>query len=267
MKNLMLYIVDDERIPSKDAPVRRMLDLQVANSLALGWSRDDILLYTNFPYRHDDVDAIEVAPPPRPRTARATSFYKTFCILHALERMPHDELIWYHDTDAFQLIPFEAPTDSRVLGFCLYSTRQRLLVQGGSMFFSRAVRPIFEQVWNRLVHDACRKDEFALTDAAGDPELMDRFRVIDYSYNLGTTDFALRYQLAEKPIKVVHFHPERAEHRAVFVDGANSLDLHPLDERFLSLLIEHGFTEAREEKRGWLPRVFGGGAAKAASGS
>jgi hypothetical protein len=161
--------------------------------------------------------------------------------LTALDRVDPGEVIWYHDVVAFQLQPLPKPSQEALLSFCLYSTRERMLVQGGSLFFNRDSRPVFENVLDRLKNHRCRKDEFALTDITGLPEYKDRFRVLDYSYNLGSTDFELRYQLAEKPIKVVHFHLGMAEHRAVFLHGRNTLDARPVDSRFLDLLDETGF--------------------------
>lgn len=239
MKNLMVYVVEDPRADL--GRVRRHLDAQVDNSLDLGWDRRDILLLTNFPHRYQDVDAIQVPAARRPPTARLTSFHKTRCILAALELVDADEVVWYHDVDAFQVETFDGPPSDRPLSFCLYSTRERLLVQGGSMFFSAAARPVFEEVFDRLVHHRCRKDEFALTDVVNLPAFNGWFEVLDFSYNLGATDFEFRYQLAAKSIKVIHFHVERPEHRALFMAGRNALGVSPVDERLRGLLERHGF--------------------------
>ncbi|MEL7060144.1 MAG: hypothetical protein AAGN46_08985 [Acidobacteriota bacterium] len=251
MKNLILFVFEPKSGKKKKKKkkkkkrlsfetVERLLSLQIDNSLELGWAKNDLLVYTNFPFRHAGVTAIEIEPPERPRTARATSFHKTFCLRLALDRLAHDEVLWYHDVDAFQLVPFEPPSE-RPLAYCLYSARERLLVQGGSLFARRSAQPVFDYVWHRLTEGRCRKDEFALTDAAAQAEFVDFFDLLDGSYNLGTTDFALRWQLAERPIRVVHFHPERGAHREVFIDRRNAFGVDPLDARFRALLDRHGF--------------------------
>lgn len=261
MRNLMLYIVDHPRTDIEK--VRRNLRLQVDNSLELGWVAEDIWLYTSFPFEHRGVRACEVHPPSRPATARATSFYKTWCILHAFGKLPAGEYIWYHDVDAYQLVPIPLVPTCRPMAFCLYTARERMLVQGGSMFFSGAARPLFEGVMDRLLHHRVRKDEYALTELVSRPEFLGWFDVLDYSWNLGDTDFALRYQLASKPIKVVHFHLDRQEHAAKFLLGDNGLGVTPLPERFVRLLVEHGFptvaaTEPvrRTSRRTWLEQLF-----------
>lgn len=235
----MVYVVEEGR--EAPAPVRRLLDLQVDNSLDLGWSAAEILLLTSFPYERRGVAAVELAPAARPKTARLTSFHKTRAILRALELVPAGEPIWYHDADAFQLVPITANPSRRILAFCLYTTRERMLVQGGSLFFADAARPLFEEVLDRLVNHGCRKDEFALTDLTRLARFGGWFEALDYSYNLGSTDFELRYQLADKPIKVVHFHLDRPQHRALFLGGRNGLGAAPVDERFRSLMTLHGF--------------------------
>lgn len=242
MKNLTLYV--DERGGSGLERIRRNLDLQVDNSLELGWRPGDLLLYTNFPYSRHGVRASEVRPGRRPRTARMTSFYKTEVLLDALQGLEIGEVLWYHDADAYQLQPFHgSPAPGKDLAACLYCTRERLLIQGGSMFLTRAARQVFEQVHELLIHRRYRKDEFALTDLTGRPEFLDRFAPLDYSYNLGDTDFELRYQLAERPIRVAHFHVDREDHRAKFVGGGNTLGVFPLGERFERLLQRHGYLE------------------------
>jgi hypothetical protein len=254
VKNLMVYVIEGGGVDREG--VRRQLDVQVANSLDLGWRPEDVLLMTNFPYQRSGVAAIQLPDASRPRTARVTSFHKTRAILDALDRVGEDEVVWYHDVDAFQLQRFERRPSPAVLSFCLYSTRERLLVQGGSLFFTRAARPVFAWVFDSLLHRGCRKDEFALTDAAGWPAFgrpgyEGFFAVLDYSYNLGSSDFGVRYQSAEKPIKVAHLHLDRPAPRAIFLGGRNSLGVRPVDERFLALLEEHGFGWREEEA---LPR-------------
>jgi|CXWL01.1.fsa_nt_gi hypothetical protein len=239
MKNLMLYI--HEGLPLGLESVRRCLRVQVENSLELGWAASDILLYTNFSFTHQGVEAIRLEPGRRPRTARMTSFHKTHCILEALPGIAAGEAVWYHDVDAFQLLPFGPPPADKDLYASLYCARQRLLIQGGSMFFWRHSRRLFEAVYDQLVHHRCRKDEFALTELTRRPEFEGRFAPLDYSYNLGDTDFELRYQLAQKPIKVVHFHPERGEALAKFLAGRNGLGVSPLTDRFARVLGRHGF--------------------------
>jgi hypothetical protein len=242
MKNLMVYIV--EGAGTDLGQVTRNLDLQVENSLALGWRAEDVWIYTNFPYASGGVQATEIQPAERPKTARLTSFHKTHCILAALDLAAPEEVVWYHDTDAYQLEPFTDSPSARPLAFCLYSTRERLLVQGGSMFMRPSARPVFEAVYDLLLHHGCRKDEIALTDVIARPEFADWFDALDYSYNLGSTDFELRHQLAAKPIKVVHFHPGRPEHLRLYV-GGNGLGVAPLGERFIQLLERHSAGDPR----------------------
>jgi hypothetical protein len=253
VKNLVVYVVED---PTQvGAGVERFLRLQVELSLEHGWAPDDLLLLTNFPFAHRGVAAREVHPPARPKTARITSFYKTWCILRVLDEIGDDESVWYHDADAFQMQPFAESPSTRPLAFTLYATRQRLLVQGGSLFFDRRARPVFEWVWQALTERGCRKDEFALTDAGSVAELQGSFELLDGSWNLGTTDFELRYQLAEKPIRVVHFHPERDRHRRVFVEARNGLGVDPLTPAFRRLLAAEGLAEQRLADADFAPTV------------
>ena len=252
MKNLMLYVAEEG--DTGIARARREMDIQVENSLDLGWLPGEILLYTNFPYSRSGIDAIRVNPPRRPPHARTTAYFKIYCILDALDRALPSERFWYHDLDAYQLVPFEEWPTRRDMAFCLYCTRDRLKAQGGSMFFTGASRPVFDRVFDLLAKHNYRTDELALTDLMGVREFLDRFDVLDYSYNLGDTDFALRYQLALTPIKVVHFHIDRPSHLGKFF-GHSALGVEPLTERFKLLLARHGVTydpgAPRRPRSGW----------------
>jgi len=239
LTGLVIYVLDRDGAGRDEA--QRLLRLQVDAALHLGWEPGRLLFLTDFPFTWRGVSSEVIEPPRRPRTARATSFYKTWCIRRALDRLGPDDALWYHDADAYPLERFTRPPTDRALSACLYSTRERLLVQGGSLFLTACSRPVFDWVWDALTRRGCRKDEFALTDAMAWPEHAGLFAPMDYSYNLGTTDFELRYQLAEPPIKVAHFHPDRPAHRRVFVEARNGLGIDPLPPWFRTLLVEHGF--------------------------
>jgi hypothetical protein len=88
----------------------------------------------------------------------------------------------------------------------------------------------------------------------GRPGFFGLFDVLDGSYNLGTTDFELRFQLAKQPIKVAHFHLGRPAHRAVFLEGGNSLGAYPLPDRFVRLLARHTFVDPDGLTRSLLER-------------
>jgi hypothetical protein len=253
LTGLVVYVLDRAGAGLDEA--QRLLRLQVDAALHLGWAPDRLLFLTDFPFAWQGVSSEVIGPPERPRTARATSFYKTWCIRRALDRLGPGDALWYHDADAYPLARFTAPPTGRAFSACLYSTRERLLIQGGSLFLTADSRPVFEWVWDALTRRGCRKDEFALTDAMAWPEHAGLFALMDSSYNLGTTDFELRYQLAELPVKVAHFHPDRPSHRRVFVEARNGLGVDPLPPWFRSLLVDHGFAPPELAVPGFQPTL------------
>jgi len=253
LTSLVVYVLDRAGAGLDEA--RRLLRLQVDAALHLGWEPERLVFLTDFPFAWRGVPCEVITPPERPRTARATSFYKTWCILRALDRLGPGDTLWYHDADAYPLARFTEPPTDRAVSACLYSTRERLLIQGGSLFLTPHSKPVFEWVWDALTRRGCRKDEFALTDAMAWPEHAGLFAPMDYSYNLGTTDFELRYQLADPPLKVAHFHPDRPSHRRVFVEARNGLGVDPLPSWFRSLLVEHDFATPELAAPGFRPTL------------
>lgn len=249
MKNLMMYVAEKGAILER---VKRNLELQIVNSLELGWRPEDVLLFSNFPLQVEGVRAIEIVPGKRPRTARVNAFHKTHCLILAFDHFGADEVVWYHDTDAYQLVPIEPPPGSWSIATCLYCVHERLVIQAGSMFYTQAAKPIWEAAYDLVANHEYRLDEFALTDLIVKPEFLGQYRQLDYSFNMGDTDFSLRYQFADKPIKVVHFHIERAEHSVKFFQGQNSLGVLPLPDRFVRLARRFGYGDlALPPKRWW----------------
>ena len=100
-----------------------------------------------------------------------------------------------------------------------------------------------EAVMRKLTVEQYRKDEFALTDVMSDPRFLGEFHMLDFSWNVGDTDFAMRYQLSKQRPKVVHFHFDRPEHRDTFIEGKNAFGVRPLDDRFMTLLRRHGMLD------------------------
>ena len=63
--------------------------------------------------------------------------------------------------------------------------------------------------------------------------------VLNTSYNLGMTGFRYRYQSADKPIKVVHFHPDDERQWNTMVEGKNELGVIVVNKRLLKILNKH----------------------------
>ena len=71
------------------------------------------------------------------------------------------------------------------------------------------------------------------------PNFSHRVSTLDTSYNLGMTGFRYRYEFADKPIKVVHFHPDDERQWNTMVEGKNELNVKIVNDRLLSVIKRH----------------------------
>lgn len=239
MKNVLIYT---NPAGSFNEENKTLVKIHIDNSLELGWKREDILLFTNFEYQHNDVKAIHVPEYldcPWDRTSN-----KIFVIKYLLERGMLEGLCWYHDFDAYQN---EAFTEEELgvgeeIGLTGYGYKDQ--INGGSFFFRETMAPIFEEWCRRtLVTVRTRADEKSMTDMVreGLPH-----KLLNIAYNFGQRCPELCYEQAEKPLKVLHFHPHyrywqaHAWNLPIFMYGKNRHGIPMMSSRLIEVFRRHG---------------------------
>ncbi|HEX3655326.1 MAG TPA: hypothetical protein VHV55_05960 [Pirellulales bacterium] len=199
MKNLLVANWQPgERVTRGD--LEQLLDAQLENSLALGWSPDDLLVVTNFPYR-------------RGRVRRIADDLNTHCMrgskMFALARLfetgaiAGDDVVWAHDLDAWQNHRFETPAFAD-LGLAEYS---RPKFNGGSVFARPAAADMVDAIVRRIVTGREPREEPTINCVLRDPAYQSRVTVLNPTYNLGCSGFRERLGGSTKPVLVCHFHP------------------------------------------------------------
>ncbi len=205
--------------------------IQIDNSFDLGWKRENIILATNFNFEYNGVKSITVSdnnflPPDNPGS-------KQQVIIELINRgiIDKKELYWFHDLDAFQsdnIMEPELEMNEADLALCDYCWRERW--NTGSMFFSAKAEDIFK-ILVQTMHLLKFREEYALMvlthGFTGENEqwkdlyspeikakipkikkIHKRIKKLNTSYNF-VPFYKTRhcYDMAVKPIKVVHFHP------------------------------------------------------------
>jgi len=239
MKNILAWTHPAELFDKETAT---LVKIQIDNSLELGWSRDDILLYTNFPYEYNGVKSTEVSS--EHQFKRDKSSNKILVIRDLLHKGLLKGLCWYHDFDAYQNSPFteeDVALGDKDFGITGYGYKPQC--NGGSFFFTETTVDIFDywcaktQAINRT-----RADEKSLTDMTRDGSLSkDRYKYLNITYNFGQRCPSLCWDQAEKPIKVLHFHPIYRYYRArywnldIFMYGKNPQGVPMMTNRLIKL--------------------------------
>jgi len=177
-----------------------MIQAQLDNSLSLNWAPEDLVLITNFNFQYRGVSAIAA-----PLNEFCLTGSKIFALKWLLDSniLAKDEVVFMHDLDAWQNVEFECP-EFEDAGACYYS---RPKFNGGVNFWKLSAKDIVNEIVDRIKTNKSEKEEPAIDAVFKSKKFKDRVTVLDYGFNLGCSGYVVRYTKAEKPIKMLHFHP------------------------------------------------------------
>lgn len=238
MKLLYVYTSPQKQF---DELAAKLIKLQIDNNLDLGWSTDDILLYTNFAYEYRGVEA-RIAPDIYADYDPSSN--KVPVILYLLQNgLLEDHLYWYHDFDVYQLEQFEPPAVTS-FGVARYAYKHDW--QCGSFFFRNNTEQFFD-IWNEEIklivnwskYARTRTDEKALKSLVLRQILL--VEELNHTYNFVFKFSSRTYPTIDKPIKAAHFHPDDPNSMDVFMYGKNPFGIPYITERLTDVFHRHSF--------------------------
>ena len=239
MKNVFTYLHPTKCFDRETVILAR---IQIDNSLELGWLPDDILPITNFPYEYNGIKAL-VLDDNQFCTINPEST-KTAIISHlfGLGLIQPQKTYWVHDFDAYQLNPFSKANLNlrKDLGLTTYGYSSKWCL--GSFFFNDQSCDIFQQIKNTMYQENT-DDERALRHLTRAGLVSEsRYQTLNITYNFGMRQVAHNYGLADKPLKVLHFHPTKKGLRPLrtFMYGENELLIPLMNDRLIKVFQDHG---------------------------
>ena len=238
MKNLFIYTNPEKKFSEETDD---LIKIQIDNSLDLGWKREDILLFTNFDYGYNGVGSIEI--PLLGHGWDRTNKLPAIVYLYD-NRLIDNGLHWYHDLDAYQNELLGELPDNRLL---LTGYGYKAQINAGSFFF-RDARDIISY-WNKRASQIVRtrSDEKTMTDMIRNGEMTD-YEELNITYNFGQRCPKLCYEKADKPLRVLHFHPyyrfypKDDTNINVFMHGHNKHKIPMMNERLIKIFQDHNVT-------------------------
>src|SRR3989344_4313860 len=202
MKNLMTYINPLREFTEDYAG---LVKVQIDNSIRT-WDKKDILLVTNFPYSYGGVDSIVV--PDNLFCNHHMRASKINVICYMIDNGLIGDICWFHDFDAYQVDKF--PEDiwgDKDAAFTDYGFNETW--NTGSFFFIPKAKDIFELIRQKMNGRRINEEQaLNLLTSRNVGNINKRYLKLNNTYNLGRKRHPeLTYEKADKPIKVLHFHP------------------------------------------------------------
>ncbi len=240
MKHVLIYTGPSKKFAAED---EILIKVQIDNSLQLGYTRDDILLFTDFPFEYNSVKA----------TVLPDNLYYPFdlnagkipvlCYLISNNLVPSASLYWCHDLDAYEQYKIDEKKlelDSFDLGLTHYTYKPEW--QFGSVFFKTSALDIFELIHSETLKKPhlSRNNEKVLTKLIREDKIdSKRYKRLNPTYNFMKKYIQTIYRLANKPIIVPHFRPSDAME---ILRGKNLLKIPLINERLIKIFKTHGIT-------------------------
>ena len=234
MKNLLIFVNPEKKFTGYN---EALIKIQIDNSLSLGWKKEDILLITNFDYEYNGIKAIIVSNenycevrPRSTKTATIPELIKSGIIKKG-------EVYWCHDLDAYELNRIgKVELEGFDIGLTDYGYKPRLTL--GSFFLKDSSLDIFEWI-RKYVFKRGLEDESMLGRLMKDDKYRSRFRKLNITYNFAIRNIAKVYEMADKPLKVLHFRPEPYRINQ-FMYGENELGRPLMTERLIDIFKSNG---------------------------
>jgi len=240
MKNLLIYVSPEKEFNDDH---KRLVKLQIDNSISLGWKIEDIVLVTNFEYEYRGVKSTVISD-----NAYCKFFYPTtklYSIVELFEKvLIEDELYWYHDFDCYELNNIIEEEVKEEMGDCVigvsnYCQRPRLC--SASMFFNNKAKNIFEWLKGECARDRINEERALMRAYYGkDESLSKQIKMVNTTYAFHKFNIVPTYKTTKKPIRVAHFHltPDKYE---FYVEGKNKLKMSLIPERLIKIFKTYGF--------------------------
>lgn len=255
MKNLLIYIsptgsFDNPRsdLASNDAGI--LSKVQIDNGIDLGWQIEDFVLITNFEYSYRgvkpiilDVDFFDR----KPQVSKINAIIRMF-----EEDLVGDDMYWFHDWDAFQLVPIDEEeigiADDEIAvteyGGLMFAGMRR--ISTGVIYFKKGSRDIFERMKKLCYEKRIDEEEALCLMVLEDENIKKRVKILNYSYNFIGYSLRRCYKEAIKPLKVVHFHPLTGKRKLGtdnslrFFKGDNHIQTQLITDRVVDILKDNG---------------------------
>lgn len=200
MLNFMVAnFVSNKNFDSKKR-LLQILRAQIDNSLDLKWSIDDIVVMSNFEFEYR---GIKTTVSKLNETCATGS--KMFGLRAFLSMVDYEGTIWSHDLDVWENVKIDEPK-LKDIGIAQYSNGK---YNGGSLFWKvPESNDIIAKICSDIEAGNLDREEPTLNTVLKSKEFKSRVAVVNNTYNVGCSGYVVRFTKSEKPLRVIHHHPD-----------------------------------------------------------
>ena len=211
----------------------KYLRAQIDNSLRLGWSREDIILGTNFEFEYNGVSSYLLA------NICEWSGFNNFWYgaLELVQRGIVTEEFWLHDHDSWQISEMEFPFFLGDVAGVEYAGTNEW--NCGSIYFNQDCLSTLNYIVDTLEYNKeseVSSDEVVIGFLRRHSPIAPQMKSINQRWNVGLTHAQLRYQSALKPVIVLSFKPDQENIFTILEEKGLSELVQP---EFLNILNKH----------------------------
>ena len=204
----MIYNIVDQKRRHDDKELFTLFKMQIDNSLHYGWQAEDIILGTNFDFEYKGIKSYRLT-----NVCKFNIFNnKWYGMLELMQLGVLNDDFWFHDQDNWQINQFDFPEFLGEIGACTYVKTPEW--NTGSVFVKRSALNILEYIVQSMKMNPVeyQSDENWIAFLRTQSEIVPFLSTINTEYCVGYTFFNERYQLANKPVKVLGFVPNTKSH-------------------------------------------------------
>ncbi len=239
MKQLLIYTGPNKKFSEEDFVLAK---IQINNSLDLGWQPEDIIFATDFPFEYKGIKSIFLPQGLYYPFDLNANKVPVLIYLISNQLLTNNLLYWCHDFDAFEnykIKESELGLESFDAGFTHYTYKPEW--QFGSLFLKTSALEILKKIdkTTRQNPYLSRNNEKTLTQLIKDGKIDEmRYKRMNSTYNFMAKFIQTIYNVADKPIKIVHFRPSNDLN--IFMHGKNRLNMPLMSDRLINIFKTHG---------------------------
>ena len=232
MKNVLIYNIVEDKKRYDNELLFNYLRAQIDNSLNFGWKKEDIILGTNFDFKHRGVGNIKLN-----NICEYNVFNnKWYGIQELMSNNILTDDFWFHDQDSWQISELEFPSfDGEIAGSIYVYTPEwntcSMLLKKTSGFVVDYIVAFMEM--NKELN--FYSDENYIAILRQNSEIKNLLKTINNKFNVGLTHMEKRYEAADKPVCSIGFQPHIQNSWDVFVEGKNELKVKMVDNTLLDI--------------------------------